>query len=161
MLSGRFGSKWMWVSWKQNPLQTQVSEGKFPEHVGLGSVHSFGAILATVRDVPGQWVIQDYLGIGKLGQWNVSLTYFSFFHWFMGSVLGFQGRNCERHKEVTGIWSRKWCLHVSIFFFFSGKVVYVDLLTNYDDLEVAEECWLKKKSHNLESENYVLFDGNF
>ena len=31
-------------------------------------------------------------------------------------------------------------MHVSIFFFFSGKVDYVDLLTNYDDLEVAEEC---------------------
>ena len=121
MLSARFGSKWMWVSWKENPLQTQVSKGKFPEHVGLGSIHSFGAILATVLDVPRQWVIQDYLGIGKLGQWNVCLTYFSFFHWFMVSVLGFQGRNHERHKEVTGIWSRRWCLHVSIFFYISGS----------------------------------------
>ena len=52
-------------------------------------------------------------------------------------------------------------MHVSVFFFISGKLVYVDLLTSYDDLEVAEECQLTKNSHNLESESYILFGGNF
>lgn len=80
-----------------------------------------GQCLATVLDAPRQWVIQDYLGIGRLGQWNVCLTYFSFFHWFMVSVLGFQGRNHERHKEVTGIWSRRWCLHVVFSFIFQER----------------------------------------
>lgn len=40
-------------------------------------------------------------------------------------------------------------------------MVYVDLLTSYDDLEVAEECQLKKNSHNLESESYILIDVKF